>query len=169
MALTANSVPSVPGGSAYPYDASLALCASATLTATGYLGSPTQLDLGLGRQGGVMVNDLSGLYTTTGDEYYRIFLLGSNDNAFGNGNVELLGMAEYRTASSNGVIATILGASPTVPAAGRVGGFLEIPFSTQRFGINYRYIRGYLVTGGTTPSITLTSWLTLDYKGGGWV
>ena len=167
MPLTANAIPSVVGGSAYPFDASLAFCSAATLTATGYLGSPTQLDLGQGRQSGIMVSDLSALDVTSGDESYRFFLLGSNDNAFGNGNVEILGVADVAAASAGRLIPTIAGASPTIPMTGRAGSFIEIPFTTQRLGIIYRYVRGYVVIGGTTPTVTVTSWLTLDYKGGG--
>jgi hypothetical protein len=167
MALTANAIPSVVGGSAYPYDATLAFCSAATLTSTGYLGSPTTVAVGNGRQSGIMVCDLSALDVASGDESYRFFLLGSNDAAFGNGNVEILGVADVAAASAGRLIPTIAGVSPTIPATGRVGGFLEIPFTNQRLGIIYANLRGYVVIGGTTPTVTITSWLTLDYKGGG--
>jgi hypothetical protein len=168
MALVANSIPSVPGGSAHPFDAALAFCSAATLTSSGYLGSPTNVFLGNGRQSGIMVGDLSALDVASGDESYRFFLLGSNDSAFGNGNVEILGVADVAAASAGRLLPTIAGVSPTIPAVGRAGSFIEIPFTNQRLGIIYAWARGYVLIGGTTPTVTLTSWLTLDSKGGGY-
>jgi hypothetical protein len=40
------------------------------------------------------------------------------------------------------------------------GTILQLPFTNLMQRIYYRYLRVYAVIGGTTPSITLTSWIS---------
>lgn len=169
MALTANAIPSQ--GTAYhgPWDATLAFTDAQTLTATGYLNNLNsgQLDLGgavpvsaAGRTDFIWDNLISAIDVSSGDETYGLALLGSNDVAFGNGNVELLAYHDLAAASSGRLIATLLGVTPAIPPTGAAGSRIQLPASNMMQGILYRYVRARAIIGGTTPSITLRSWIT---------
>lgn len=164
MPLSANSMPFNPPLDIVPFDAATCFCTNATFenkTATGYYGAPTQLDLGLGRVKGSWAVDISVMDQTTGDESYTLFLLGSNDVAWANGNVEIL-QAQNFGGTTGRSIATIIGASPAVPPVGPGATLNVVPFVNMKQRIVYRYVRLYLVAAGTTPIITLNSWLTYD-------
>jgi hypothetical protein len=164
MALTPNLIPSQIILYTGPIDAMTMFADTQVLTATGYLNNRNsgQLDLG-----GVFPNQISAAGRTEGiwniaipsvdyssaNETYGLYLLGSNDVNFGNGNVDVLASHDLAAASSGRVIPTILGASPT-------GTRIQIPFSNQMQNIIYRFLRAYAVIAGTTPSITMTSWIT---------
>jgi hypothetical protein len=169
MPLTAGNLPSQPTFYATPFDRALAFCDAQVLTATNYLDNISQtIDLGgyaptpvggigsgAGRNDGVWVLNVSAMDFASADETCRFHLLGSNDVAFGNGNVDLLAFHDFAAASAGRIIGTgLMGAS--LPAPTRV----YVPFTTLRQGLVYRYVRARLVAGGTTPSITLTSWLS---------
>ena len=160
MALTANTLPSIPPNFTVPIDANLQFAATQTLTSTGYVNNTTAvLDLGLGRFTGMLAMDISALDQTTGDETYNLLLFGSNDNSFGNGNVESLATHDWG-GSSHRVVATILGDNTNInlgPAAGRI---YALPFTNFMGGIVYRYTKLYAVLAGTTPSITLSAWIS---------
>jgi hypothetical protein len=141
------------------------------LTATGDLNNVNaQLDIGgvaplagfavgsgAGRHQGMLVLNITAMDFSSGDETYRFHLLGSNDAGFGNGNVDLLGFHDFAAASAGRIIATLMGASlAAAGAAGRV----YVPFVNLRQGLVYRYLRCRVVIGGTTPSVTVTSWLS---------
>lgn len=168
MALTANLIPSQIAEYPCPYDAMLAFCNAQQLTATGYFNNLNsgQIDLGggnpvsaAGRTDFVWNTDISVLDETTGDETYKLCLFGSNDVAFGNGNVELLALHDFG-ASANRIVATILGTSPVVPPVGLAGTLIQIPCTNLMQRIYYRYLRMYAVLAGTTPIITATSWIS---------
>lgn len=172
MALTANTIPSQVPFYATPYDALNAFCSAQSLTATGYFNNLNsgQLDLGgsspssgAGRTDFLWCMDISVMDFTTTDETYKIHLLGSNDVAFGNGNVELLAFHDFAALSANRQVATIFGATPAIPPAGIAGTIMQIPATNLMQRIVYRYLRCYLVAGGTTPIFTMTSWIS---KGG---
>lgn len=157
MALTANTLPSIPPEFTVPFDAMLDLSGGAqTLTATGYMGSPNQVDIGQGRLTGLMAIDISAIDVSSADETYTFYLLGSNDVSWGNGNVEQLATHNVGAVRP---IATILGASPAIPPTGVTGSMIFLPFTNLMQGIVYRYIRGYVVIAGTTPTITFRSWV----------
>jgi hypothetical protein len=168
MALTANLIPSQITTFPCPWDAMLAFCDGQQLSATGYFNNLNsgQIDLGgpnpvsaAGRTDFIWNIDLSQLDETTGDETYKLCLFGSNDVAFGNGNVELLAFHDFG-ASANRVVATILGTSPAVPAAGLAGTLVQLPATNLMQRIYYRYLRMYGVLAGTTPLITARSWIS---------
>lgn len=171
MALTALAIPSQFGLYNSPRDAMLDFTPAAeTLTATGYMNSTvatTTLDLGgsnpvsaVGRHEGIWNILISAIDMSSGDETYRAFLLGSNDAAFGNGNVELLAFHDFAAAAAGRIVATIMGASPTIPPGNLTATQQQKLWTNQSQRILYRYLRGYLVLGGTTPSITYQSWLS---------
>jgi len=169
MALTANAIPSQITTYPCPYDAMTAFCSAQTLTATGYLNNLNsgQIDLGggapvsaAGRTDFIWSMDITALDETTTDEVYKLHLFGSNDVAFGNGNVELLAFHDFAGVSANRQVATILGASPAIPPTNLGGTIVQLPATNLMQRIIYRYLRAYLVASGTTPSITVTSWIS---------
>src|ERR1700704_254814 len=111
MPLTANALPSQVPSFAIPYDAQAAFCSAQTLTATGFLNSIAgvvgtgQIDFGssnltnasssAGRYVSSWILNITAMDLSSVDETYRFFLFGSNDVAFGNGNVELLAAHDF--------------------------------------------------------------------------
>lgn len=163
MALTQSTLPSNVPEWDVPFDAATAFANGQTLTATGYInGIQTQVDIGVGRWIGKLNIDISALDLSSNDETYRIFLLGSNDAAFGNGNVEILAAQDWAAATAGRLIATIAPASVAVPTTGKSASRYTIPVTNQRGIFVFRYLQLYLVAGGTTPSITLAAWLAGD-------
>lgn len=159
MALTANTLPSIVPQYTLPLDTALQFASAQTLTATGYVNNSTAvLDIGGGRFTGALAFDVTALDQTTGDETYKVFLFGSNDSAFGNGNVENLGCYDWG-ASANRIVATILGSNATVPPTGLAGEIDALFFTNLRQSKVYRYLKCYAVLAGTTPSITLSAWI----------
>ena len=160
MALTLPSMPfNVPSQLA-PKDANLAFGTSATfqtLTATGYFGAPTQLDVGVGRFMGNWAIYFTARKQSATDETYSLFLLGSNDVSWANGNVEILAMQQFGAVRT---IATIIGSSPTMPTVGPAGELNVFPFENVKSRITYRYLRAYVVIAGTSPTMTVDTWVT---------
>lgn len=169
MALTANAIPSQVTTYPCPYDAMLAFCNAQALTATGYFNNLNsgQIDLGgaspvsaAGRTDFIWSMDITACDFSSSDESYKLHLFGSNDVAFGNGNVELLAFHDLAAVTAGRQVATILGASPTIPPTNLGGTIIQLAASNLMQRIYYRYLRMYLVAAGTTPSITLTSWIS---------
>ena len=169
MPLTANPLPSIVPGFTVPFDAALALANAQTLVATGFLNNVnTQLDLaigasasfGAGRVVAMAALDITAMDFASGDEAYKVSVLGSNDVAFGNGNVELLAFHDFAAAPAVRQIANLLGASPAVPPVGLAGTVIAIPFTNLMQRIVYRYIRMHVVISGTTPTTTMSAWIS---------
>lgn len=169
MALTALAIPSQVTTFPCPLDALLQFTNAQVLTATGYLNNTNsgQIDLGgaspvssVGRCDGIWSVDVTNVDVASGDETYLLALLGSNDVAFGNGNVEQLGIYDIAAAVAGRVIPTLLGITPTIPPTGLAGMIIQRPFTNLSLRIYYRYLRCRAIIGGTTPTITVTSWIS---------
>jgi len=161
MALTNNALPSIIPHFTLPVDANMQFASAQTLTASGFVNnSNAVLDLQPGRFTGMLALDITALDITSGNETYQLSLLGSNDNTFGNGNVDLLAFHDFAAASAGRIIATLLAASPAVPDVGRAGSIIAIPFTNLMQGFIYRYLKLDAILAGTTPSITLSAWVT---------
>jgi hypothetical protein len=162
MAIAQNTLPAVPPDFTLPLDASLQFASTQTLTATGYVNNTTaQIQVNPGRLTGFLALDITAMAVGSSDEYYRFLLMGSNDVNWGNGNIATLAFAEFNSASSNALVTTITGAFPTVPPAGRGGWLRAVPFTNYiGGGYVFQYMKLYLVTGGTSPSVTLSAWIT---------
>lgn len=161
MALTNNAPPSTMSR-ALPLDAALEFCKSQVIAASGYannLNNP--VTIGEGRVEGYWVVNVEAFKVSAGDETDRIFLLGSNDVAFGNGNVEMLAVVDMAAASAGRLLPTIVPPSSVVPSPGRGAREYVVPYCTQKGGFTFKYLAVYVLQGGTAPTITLTSWLTL--------
>lgn len=163
MPLSQSALPSIVPDWDVPFDVATAFANGQTLTATGYVNAiQAQVDIGAGRWIGKLNIDISALDLSSGDETYRLFLLGSNDPAFANGNVEILASQDWAAASAGRLIATIVPASDAVPSPRKSASRFTIPVSNQRGIYVFRYLQLYLVAGGTTPSMTLAAWLAGD-------
>ena len=86
--------------------------------------------------------------------------MGSNSAAFANGTAALLTMFDIATATTNSWLTTVSGAYPTIPPAGKAGWICAQPFTNYiGGGYVFQYLKLYLITGGTGPSITLSAWV----------
>jgi hypothetical protein len=168
MALTPLTIPSQITTYPCPFDAQLAFCSAQSLVATGYFNNLNsgQIDLGgaapvsaVGRTDFIWSMDITVLDETTTDEIYKVGLVGSNDVAFGAGNVELLAFHDFSLAA-NRVFPAILGTSPAVPPTNLGGTIVQLPASNLMQRIYYRYLRCYALLAGTTPILTMTSWIS---------
>ncbi|MGO6665129.1 hypothetical protein [Rhizobium ruizarguesonis] len=156
-------LPSVLPHRAVPLDVATAFAAGQTLTASGYVNNTqTQVDIGNGLWEGRLTLELSALDLASSDETYRLMLLGSNDAAFGNGNVEILATQDFAAASAGRLLPTVAPASNSMPPSGRLSGRFVVPVTNLRGQFLFRYLQLYALLGGTTPSITLSAWLAAD-------
>jgi hypothetical protein len=149
------------GDRTYAFDAANLLSDNAAAyTASGFAqvgGADAILDLGglqsstpkqQARTDEALVLDVTAIDTVTGDESYNLILLGSNDSAFGAGNVAILGSFILGGVTGK----TTIGALNTfVDVAGRY----EFCFSSEQANVKYQYLKLYLVIAGTTPSLSL--------------
>jgi hypothetical protein len=166
MALTTlqPTLPAIPPLPTIPLDASLQCSSAQVLAATGYLNNVnSNINIGAGRVGFFAVLDVSAITGTTPSFQFHVF--GSNDVAFGNGNVEDLYEFDLSVTGSR-LVATIIGASIAVPDPSRAGTLIIKPGWNYGAGqITYQYLRMYAVLAGTSPGITVTSWFApLEYR-----
>ncbi len=169
MALTANLIPSQVVTFPCPYDAMTAFTSAQTIAATGYLNNvgTGQLDLGggapssaAGRTDGIFSLDITAMDFSSVDESYKVYLMGSNDVAWGNGNVEELASHSFGAVTAGRAVATIMGASPAIPPTNLGGTIVQLPFTNLMQRIYYRYLRAYVVISGTSPTMTVTAWIS---------
>ena len=161
MALTKTTLPALTPTHAVPYDTAQAFALAQTITATGYATNVnTQVTMGPGRMEGYWALDISNLKVSAGNETYGFYLMGSNDSGWGNGNVELLAAHDFAAASSGRLVPTILAVTPAEPVVGLNATRHAIPFSNQMGDYVFEYMQLYLVLGGTSPTVTFSSWLS---------
>ena len=172
MPLTANLLPSTvpPTSFATPFDRATSFAENQAFTASGAINNHnTQIDLGgvaqspsaglgsgVGRVSGIWCVNVSTMDFASLDETYRLFLLASNDVAWGNGNVDLLAFHDFASVTAGRIIPTLMGQSLAAPTQ------LRIPFINLKQGLLYRYLRCNIVITGSTPQATLTSWLSFS-------
>jgi hypothetical protein len=165
MALTNNTLPSVLPTRVVPYDSSTAFSKAQTVTASGYVGNiNTQVPVLAGRFDGLWAIDVSAA-TLSSNQSYQFFLVGSNDAAFTAGNVELLAIHDFAATSALRIFANNAAASSITPPNGQAVLRHVIPFCNQMGAYLFQYLQLYLLVGGTSPSITFSSWLAYDAKG----
>lgn len=153
---------SFPNDRTYSFDKNLELSDGGTYTATGFLqvgAANAILDLG-GNQGtspvqqaridAVAVIDVTAIDISSGNETYKLMLLGSNDPAMGTGNVCLGEMTLGKGTSIDGI-----------NMADSVIGRYELMFCTNVAGSLYEFIALYLIAGGTTPSVTIEAFVAV--------
>ena len=153
---------SFPNDRTYDFDINLVVSnQAAAYTATGFAqanGANGILDLGgnqgtnpqeLARMDACLICDVTALKITAGNETYKMIVLGSNDPAFGAGNVVMLSEIEIgKGVSLDGY-----------DMADSVIGRYEQMFTNQAAGTIYEFIALYLVIAGTAPSINLSAFM----------
>lgn len=161
MPLTNNTLPSILPNFTLPVDGNMQFASAMNLAATGYINNANAvLDLGLGRFTGMLALDISVLKVSAGNETYQLALFGSNDNAFGNGNVDLLAFHDFASVTAGRIVPTILAPSPVVPPTNLAAQIMALPFTNFMQGFVYRYLKLYATIAGTLPSITLSAWVS---------
>ena len=107
------------------------------------------LDVGAGHLNADAVFDISTVDATTGDEQSVVLIQGSNSATFASGIVNLAAQL-FGDSTKTGESSDNLGNERLV-----------MPFSNVREGTTYRYIRGYVLNSGTSPSLIVNKgWLT---------
>lgn len=126
---------------------------SDTLATVG--GSTATLDLGAAHfQGDLVVDMEATVDTTTGDEYYRLQLIGCNTEAFTTTAIVVLATLELGDATQ---LAGAVGGVDT--DKGTSGDRYIVPFSNQIMNTYFRYVRLVANVSGTTPSIDYTAFV----------
>lgn len=168
---------SFPNQRTYSFDANAVLSDNAAAyTASGYLqafGADGVVDLG-GNQGvtvtlpsiddvssitpqqpridAMLILDITALDIASGNETYQIDLMGSNDPNFAAAApVCLAGIQLGKGASLRGAVAQ----------KDSVIGRVELGFTNNLAGSIYQFVKAYLTTGGTTPSINISSFIAV--------
>jgi hypothetical protein len=105
------------------------------------------LDVGTGRFEGKAIIDVSAIEIASNDEVYKISIQGSSSASFASDIVDL-GILEL------GALEVIGGDVDSTT------GRYILPFSNEKNGVYYRYIRGYVdVTGTIATGINFTAWV----------
>jgi hypothetical protein len=180
MAITRQILPINAPTQSVPLDLALSFAQGVTLTASGYASGAATSFASLGqvvntspagplaspgasapRVQGNWVVDVSAASFASSNEFYQFFLLAGNDPNFANGNVDLIGAYDLAATAALRLQATTLGATPTpVPDTGLLASVFIIPFSNVRDQFQYAFVNLFVVVGGTSPSVTFSSWLS---------
>jgi len=142
------------GQRVYNQDKELVLAdGAAAITASGVTqvgGAAATKKVGPGRFEAVLIVDVSAIKISANDEIYTLLLQGATSDAFS--TVETLvsldlGATEVR---KGGAVDSVIGR-------------YEIPFTTEQHDTVYDWIRLYVVTDGTSETITLKAWIAERY------
>lgn len=95
---------------------------------------------------------------TGGTDLYKLILQGSNDPAFGAGNVQMLGMMEFGGAAN--IDGSNNQATPAVPSVG--GLVAELLFTNEQFNTKFEFLQlQNVISGNTSPSITYEAFVAV--------
>ena len=150
------------GDRSYSFDTNLALAdGAAAVTAAGWAqvgGAIATLDLG-GNQatGAVLVAAridamciiMISAITTTGSDYYRLTLAGSNDPAFGAGNVQNLASIDFGNSSVRDGLNALTTAAPGGSTAYPADNMYELPFTNEQNSVKYEFLQMYVAVTGS--------------------
>jgi hypothetical protein len=138
----------------YNQDIELVLADGAAATTASGVSQVASADaekkLGPGRFEGVLIIDVSAIKISANDETYTFLLQGAASDAFS--AVETLvsldlGATEVR---KGGAVDSVIGR-------------YELPFITEQHDTVYDWVRLYVVTDGTSESITFKAWIAERY------
>lgn len=135
------------------FDALLQLKDAGAITAdavTQVASVDAKLDVGAGEVNGFLCIDITAMDATTGDENYKLRLQGSTASDFSAGVVTLV------TFEAGDV--TTLGPNESADTA---LAHYAIPFTNEKAGTLYRYLRLHTDVTGTTPSINYKAYLSI--------
>jgi hypothetical protein len=185
MGLVRSSLPNNAPTRSVPFDTALSFGLGVSLTASGWVsGAPANfVNLGgpvspnqsatfpafVGRTQGSWLLQVSAANVASGNEFYQFFLFGSNDPAFGAGNCDLLGAYDIAATAALrlGLPAGQAAAWPGIGggSAGNLSApvssaIYNIPFSNDRDLFTFQFLNLFVTMGGTSPSLTVSSWLS---------
>lgn len=153
------------GDRAYSFDINLQLSDGiAAIVADGYAqvgGADGLIDLGgnqavtprqQARVDAYCVIDVTAIDISSTDELYFLKVMGSNDSTFAAPNVITLAAIQLGT-GANMVPATQLNS---------VVGRYEIGFTNEQANVKYQYIKLFVDTAGTSPSITFKAFVAVE-------
>jgi hypothetical protein len=161
-----------------PIDAAATFCLNSTLTASAWLtGAATSpITLPAGRTQGLWMLQIQNLGNAalfpSNNEFYQFFLYGSNDPNFAAGNCDLLGVydlaatAALRLGSPAGQGAPFAGFGGSLISTPPLGlqqpgaAIYAIPVGNDRDIFVLQFMNAFVNIGGTTPSITVSSWFS---------
>jgi hypothetical protein len=163
MALTRAPLPINLPTRSTPWDSALAFGDHVTMTTFGWVPGAAggYITVPRGRFQGLWNLQVFSADVSSTNETYQFFLYGSNDPNFGNGNLDLLGMYDIAATSALRVPTGVgLGAAWPGLAAGTGAAIYSMPVSNERDVYTFEFINLYCEIGGTTPSITFSSWIS---------
>jgi hypothetical protein len=167
MALTRANLPTNTPTRAAPIDTALTFNLNGSggtpFTASGWVtGAATSfITVPIGRFQGSWNLQVYAANVASGNEFYQFFLLGSNDKIFAAGNCDLLGA--YDIAATAALrLGDPAGQAAAWPGifSGRSAAQYSIPMSNERDVFTFEFVNLYVQMGGTSPSITVDSWLS---------
>lgn len=149
------------GDRTYSFDINLLLSDNAAAyTVNGYAqvgGADAVLDLG-GNQGvspkqqaridAMCVIDVTAIDIASGDERYRLKILGCNTAGFASSVVELASIGLGKGSSG----------TPATQGDSVIGRY-ELPFCTEQANVKYEFIKMYMEFTGTTPSLSVQAFV----------
>lgn len=140
-----------------PMDAENRFCEDKVITASGPIqenSADVILAIGPGQKDGILAINVTNVDISSGDEIYTLILQGTNDATFGTAaNVAELVRKNFGKGSAF---------TPNTAVKDRGVGRYNIPFSNEEAGVTYKNVRLVAVVAGTTPTITLDAWLSID-------
>ena len=104
---------------------------------------------------GYLVIDVTAV-TVSGSALEKVYLVGSNDPAFGVGKVAQLGMISFGSASAQEQANALVTAAPNAVGGSRY----ELGFSSEQNNIKYQYAKLYVVISGS-GSITFKAFVAV--------
>jgi hypothetical protein len=136
----------------YTFDALQQLCDGQTFTSSAaaqVASSAKIIDVGQDAPNfsGVAVIDVSAIKITANNELYTMIVQGSSSPTFASDIENLASLSLGATEVRPG------GAIDSSP------GRYEVPFFNKQDGVQYRYLRLFVVTAGTSPSATLRAFI----------
>jgi hypothetical protein len=140
-----------------PMDAENRFCEDKVITASGPIQEASAdviLAIGPGQKEGILAINVTNIDISSGNETYDLILQGTNDATFATAaNVTELLRKTFGKGSAF---------LPNSALKDRGVGRYNIPFSNEEAGETYKNVRLVAVVAGTTPTITLDAWLSID-------
>jgi len=160
------------GDRSYSFDANMVLADGATaMTASGWAqvgGATGILDLGGNQLSGApmpaaridaMCVIMVAAITTSGSSLYRLTLAGSNDPAFGAGNVQNLASMDFGNATVRDGLNALTTAAPGGSTAYPADCMYEMPFTNEQNSVKYQFLQLYV--GAVVGSIQFSAYVAV--------
>jgi hypothetical protein len=140
-----------------PMDAQTRFCEDKAITASGAIQAASAdviVAVGPGRKEGTWVVNVTAIDIASGDENYIFSLQATNDANFTTA-ANVVELARLRTGKGS----TFL---PNTAVRDVGVGRYEVPFTNEQAGETFKNTRVYVTVAGTTPTVTVDSWLSIE-------